>query len=266
MITIHHLKMVKTLLRYLKGTAHYAVRYPAAKRDSKVSLIAYSDSDWAGSIEDRRSTTGTLLQLQYNDLHGHPVHVPILWRSKKQPLVATSTAEAEYIAACETALDVVWIRGLLKDLGCEQANASALRVDNQSCIAIATNSTSSTSHSPRTSSLHLFPALAFQLRVTNHVWFEGEYQSQLPLTIGKPSLSAIQQALPQHSYSTTETTTSTASLPYFRSDPTPQIVPYRYERFCCAPLRSFVFVTLLYLFYYLIHTVYSNLVSPPSQY
>ena len=143
--TQHHMKMVITLLRYLKGTTTTSIRYPSSSpSNTALTLVAYSDADFAGSIEDRHSTTGSLLQLRYTDAQGQAVQVPIYWRSKKQSLTALSTAEAEYIAAFETSLDIVWIRGLLQELGCDQGSASPLHIDNQACISIASNTTSST--------------------------------------------------------------------------------------------------------------------------
>ena len=78
----------KHVLRYLKGTVDYELCF--RKTDEVLSLIAFSDSDWASSVEDRRSTTGYCFSLT-------PQGPAISWKSRKQPTVALSTCEAEYI-------------------------------------------------------------------------------------------------------------------------------------------------------------------------
>ena len=80
-----HLKVVKRIIKYIHGTAHYGIWYP---RDSTLQLIGYSDVDWAGSIDCRRSTSGCCYFLG---------NCLVAWHSKKQNYVSLSTAEAEYI-------------------------------------------------------------------------------------------------------------------------------------------------------------------------
>ncbi|KAI3681140.1 hypothetical protein L6452_35924 [Arctium lappa] len=82
-----HLAAVKRIFRYLKGTMNLGLWYP---KDSGFDLIGYSDSNFAGSKVDRKSTTGSC-QLLGGNL--------VSWSSKKQNSVSTSTAEAEYVAA-----------------------------------------------------------------------------------------------------------------------------------------------------------------------
>jgi hypothetical protein len=64
---------------------------------------------------------------------------PICWGSLKQRHVERSTTAAEYIAMSEALLEVVWLRGLLRELGFEQTQPTVVRVDNQSAIAMARN-------------------------------------------------------------------------------------------------------------------------------
>ncbi|XP_033124120.1 uncharacterized mitochondrial protein AtMg00810-like [Anneissia japonica] len=85
---VEDLVTAKHVLRYLKGTLNYELCF--RKSDKGLNLIAASDSDWASSVEDRRSTTGYCFSLTE---HG-PV---ISWKSRKQPSVALSTCEAEYM-------------------------------------------------------------------------------------------------------------------------------------------------------------------------
>ena len=96
-----HLTAVKRILRYLKGTLNFAIKYQKSENDS---LIGYSDADWAGDLEDRHSTTGNLFLMTGG---------PISWLSKKQAVVALSTSEAEYVALSSATQEVVWLRKLL---------------------------------------------------------------------------------------------------------------------------------------------------------
>ena len=90
-----HLTAAKRILRYIKGTKSYGIMYET-KKDFK--LTGYTDSDWAGSVDDRKSTSGYVFQL------GNKV---VSWSSKKQATVALSSVEAEYIAATSAAREAV---------------------------------------------------------------------------------------------------------------------------------------------------------------
>ncbi|CAN0875649.1 Secreted RxLR effector protein 161, partial [Linum grandiflorum] len=100
-----HLGAVKRIFKYLKGTMDIGLGYPT---DGTTELIGYSDSDYAGSLTDRRSTSGSC-QFLGNSL--------ISWFSKKQTSVALSTAEAEYIAVGSCSTQLVWLKAQLKDYG-----------------------------------------------------------------------------------------------------------------------------------------------------
>ena len=65
----------------------------------------------------------------------------VTWQSKRQPTVALSSTEAEYMAGCQAAKEAVWLRALLKDLGYQQQDATVLYGDNQGCLALARNPT-----------------------------------------------------------------------------------------------------------------------------
>ena len=85
-----HLLAAKHVMRYLKGTVDYGLCYSG---DHDFRLFGYSDSDWAGSVSDRKRTSGGCFSL------GSEM---ISWLSRKQSSVALSTAKASYIAACST--------------------------------------------------------------------------------------------------------------------------------------------------------------------
>ena len=121
-----HLTAVKRIFRYLKGTVNLALKY---EQSDSGALIGFSDSDWAGDQDDRRSTTGNMFLLNGG---------PVSWLSKKQVTVALSTAEAEYVALSQAAQEATWMRRLLSDLRME-ATSTVILEDNQGAIAIAKN-------------------------------------------------------------------------------------------------------------------------------
>ena len=122
-----HYVTVLRILRYLKGTIFYGLRFSS---HSSLTLQAYSDADWAGDPTDRRSTTG------YCFLLGDSL---ISWRSKKQTIVARSSTEAEYRALAATTAELIWLRWLLQDLCVNYSTAIKLHCDNRSAIQIAHN-------------------------------------------------------------------------------------------------------------------------------
>jgi hypothetical protein len=89
---------VKRIFRYLKGTEDFGLWYPKGKY---ISLIPYTDADWASCIDDRQITTGEMFYLG---------ECLVSWLSKKQSLVSLSTAKEEYIAAETCCTQVLWIK------------------------------------------------------------------------------------------------------------------------------------------------------------
>lgn len=110
----------KRVLKYLKGTLNIGITFDG-NCNQKNQLIAFSDSDYASCPDTRKSTSGIVLMLNNG---------PVIWSSRKQSIVATSTTDAEYVAMCETAKEVIWTRQLLEDLGINQKNATILHCDN----------------------------------------------------------------------------------------------------------------------------------------
>ncbi|GJU08881.1 putative ribonuclease H-like domain-containing protein [Tanacetum coccineum] len=121
-----HLSVVKRIFRYLKGKPKLGLWY---LRVSSFDLEAYSDSDYAGANLDRKSTTGGCQFL------GRRL---ISWQCKKQTIVATSTTEAEYVAAANCCGQVLWIQNQMLDYGFNFMNTK-IYIDNESTICIVKN-------------------------------------------------------------------------------------------------------------------------------
>src|SRR5438046_2074307 len=120
---------VKRVLRYLQGTPSLGITY----HPPPLRLTGYSDADWAGDVNTRRSTTGYVAMLNR----------AVAWRSQRQPTVALSTMEAKYMALTEATKELKWIRTFLAELGCNGQSTDStptdLYSDNQSTIALAKN-------------------------------------------------------------------------------------------------------------------------------
>jgi hypothetical protein len=124
-----HLAVVKHILRYVKGTQSFGCFF-RKKREAPMQLCGYSDSDHAGDVDDRKSTSGVIFYLNSS---------PVSWTSQKQKVVALSSCEAEYVAAASAACQGVWLRRLLASLTGVEAEQVTLKVDNESAIALIKN-------------------------------------------------------------------------------------------------------------------------------
>nr|GEX90901.1 hypothetical protein [Tanacetum cinerariifolium] len=121
-----HMHAVKRIFRYLKGHPKLGLWYP---KESPFDLVAYSDSDYGGATQDCKSTTRGCQFL------GRRL---ISWQCKKQTIVATSTTEAEYVAAASCCGQVLWIQNQLLDYGYNFMNTK-IYIDNNSPIYIVKN-------------------------------------------------------------------------------------------------------------------------------
>jgi len=118
------MRAAKGVLRYLRGATRLGVVYGNDK-----PLQGYVDADWAGDIDARRSTTGDVFTLNGG---------PISWTSKRQSTVATSTAEAEYVAAAMATKEALWLPKILSELGVD-GDTVPMGEDNQACLALVNN-------------------------------------------------------------------------------------------------------------------------------
>jgi len=121
-----HLSAVKRIIRYLSGTINIGLWYP---RNSTCTLVGYSDSDFASSKIDRKSTSRTCQFI------GSAI---VSWHSKKQNSVVLSTAEAEYISVGSYCAQILWMMQQLSDYGI-LLDHIPIRCDNTSAINLSKN-------------------------------------------------------------------------------------------------------------------------------
>ncbi|KAJ0927704.1 putative RNA-directed DNA polymerase [Helianthus annuus] len=124
---VSHMEAVWRIIRYLKGTTSYGILFQPNKH---LKIQAYTDADWAGDKGNRRSTSG------YFTLVGGNL---VTWKSKKQKVVALSSAEAEFRGIARGLAEVLWIRKLLSEIGFSQTSASSIMCDNEAAIQISEN-------------------------------------------------------------------------------------------------------------------------------
>jgi len=124
-----HWITAKRVLKYIKGTLEVGITYNG-NCDEKNRLVAFSDSDYASCVNTRKSTSGVILVINSG---------PVVWSSRKQSVVATSTTDAEYIAMCEAAKEVVWTRRLLDELRIYQGQATVIYCDNAAAKLLVEN-------------------------------------------------------------------------------------------------------------------------------
>ena len=120
-----HWDVVVRIFRYIKGTP--GVLY---ENRGHTQVVGYSDADWAGSPTDRRSTSRYCMFIGGN---------LISWKSKKQDVVARSSAEAEYRAMALATCTLIWLKHLLQELRFGKDEQMKLICDNQAALHISSN-------------------------------------------------------------------------------------------------------------------------------
>jgi hypothetical protein len=131
-----HYKAMKHILRYLRGTFKYAISYVKGSSNVKGSnqdkLIGYTDAAY-GNASGLRSTSGYIFILAGG---------PVSWSSCKQPITATSSSEAEYIAAADAVKQVIWLRHSLYSIRKQEMYSNQpmpLYIDNTSAMKLSEN-------------------------------------------------------------------------------------------------------------------------------
>ena len=122
-----HMNIARGVLKYLKGTQHYDLKY--VKSDEPLTIYGYSDSDWA-SAPDCQSVSGYAFKMSKNS-------ALISWRSGKQSLVAASSCEAEYIALHAATCEALFLRQLYAELTQSDPITVKIFCDNQGCVSLA---------------------------------------------------------------------------------------------------------------------------------
>jgi len=122
-----HLAALKRILRYLHGTLSLGL---TLRRSSAAELVVYTDADWAGCPDTRRSTSGYAVFLGDN---------LVSWSSKRQHTVSRSSAEAEYRAVANGVAEASWLRQLLMELRHPPHRATLVYCDNISAVYLSTN-------------------------------------------------------------------------------------------------------------------------------
>ncbi|BBN68699.1 ABC-2 type transporter family protein [Prunus dulcis] len=122
-----HMNAVLQILRYLKSAPGKGLMF---SKHGHLNIDGYSDADWAGNVTDRKSTSGYFTFVGGN---------LVTWRSKKQNVVALSSAEAEFRGMTKGICELLWLRKLLTELGYKPISTMNLFCDNKAAIAIAQN-------------------------------------------------------------------------------------------------------------------------------
>lgn len=126
---ISHWKAVKRIFRYLNGTKDLKLRYSKHVNENSHEIHGFCDSDYASDLNKRRSCAGYLFKMSNG---------AITWYSKRQPTVALSTAEAEYLSMSSAIQEALWLKQLASELDQSLANKSIkLKCDNQSALDLS---------------------------------------------------------------------------------------------------------------------------------
>jgi hypothetical protein len=125
--TTVHWTAVKRILRYIKDTLNIGTTF---QKSSSTLLSAFSDADWAGCLDDRRSTGGFAIFVGPN---------LVSWSAKKQPTVSRSSTEAEYKSVANATTELIWVEAVLKELGVRLSQRPCLWCDNLGATYLSAN-------------------------------------------------------------------------------------------------------------------------------
>jgi histone deacetylase 1/2 len=122
-----HWSAVKRILRYVRGTCGTGIKI---RKSKSMMVSAFSDADWAGCVDDRRSTGGFAVFLGSN---------LISWCARKQATVSRSSTEAEYKALANATAEMMWVQKLLQELKVPHPPAARLWCDNLGATYLTAN-------------------------------------------------------------------------------------------------------------------------------
>lgn len=172
-----HWKAAKKVLRYLKGTKDYMLMY---RQKDNLDVIGYSDSDFAGCVDSRKSTPGYIFMMTDG---------AISWRSTKKTLVVNSTMEAEFVSCFEATSHGVWLKSFISGLRIMGSISKPLKIfcDNSAAVFMAKNNKSGSR------SKHIdIKYLAIRERVKDKIVVINHISTDLmiadPLTKGVPPI------------------------------------------------------------------------------
>lgn len=125
--TKEHINAAKRILRYLRATIDHKLVFCGPLE----ALMGYTDADWGGDYDTRRSTSGYVFSLGSRT---------ISWSAKRQPVVSLSTCEVEYIGQTQAAKEAIWLGQLMSEIDpTDLTNATTIYGDNQGAIALTKN-------------------------------------------------------------------------------------------------------------------------------
>ncbi|KAJ0519053.1 putative RNA-directed DNA polymerase [Helianthus annuus] len=122
-----HMEAVMRIIRYLKGTTDQGITF---KENKQLEIKGFTNADWGGAKDNRRSTAGYFTMVGGN---------LVTWRSKKQKVVALSSAEAEFRGIVRGITEVLWLKKLLTEFGFPPTIATEIMCDNKAAIQISEN-------------------------------------------------------------------------------------------------------------------------------
>ena len=125
--TTSHWQALKRVVRYLQNSHQYGLFF---SQNSTCEIQCFSDSDWGGCPDNRRSTNGYVLYLGNN---------LVSWQTKKQPTIARSSTESEYKSMANATAEIMWMQSLLSELGCSLPHPATLWCDNVGAIYLTAN-------------------------------------------------------------------------------------------------------------------------------
>ncbi|GLJ11642.1 hypothetical protein SUGI_0173490 [Cryptomeria japonica] len=125
---VEHWVAAKRVLRYVKGTPDFDILY---NRNKDPRLVGFTDSNWAGCVDDKKSTSGYVFSLGTG---------AVTWTNKKQQAIALSSTEAEYRGTIKATCVAIWLCRMLLNMQMSQPGPTPLFCDNQGVLKLAKNS------------------------------------------------------------------------------------------------------------------------------